>query len=625
MTDKIAPPIKGTFSEIHPDLVGFWSGRNELSPDDVGAASTVVVWWEVPGLEPFERSVNWVHRRGYAAPKGLVRPRVSITDDPVLSAEYSSDNALPPEFVGRGSKDTSIIWECRECATTWTGSPAARHKGNSPCPSCLTPQRRERDAHRARVREEKALIRERRKELRHLRFRLRKARTKLDAETRRRDNAAAAEARRIARLREEKSSLADVAPEVAAEIVGVDPTTVSAKSGVKQTWQGGECGHTWQATPHDRVGKGSGCPACAGREIVAGDNDMFTLFPEIADEWSVRNDIAVALVSPGSNIPRWWQCAKCGHEWKTQPNYRCYQGYGCPRCFSTGGTSRSEVEMADYIASLVGEGDVVRGSKSVIPGGYQVDVYVPSRAIGFEFNGLYWHSDVYLDRKYHLNKTRAAEEVGVRLVHIWEDDWKYRGDVVRSMIRALLGANDRPRVGARECEVVWFPSVREVAGFFEDTHLLGAPRVAGTVIGLVKDGEIVAAMTARRNSGAMEITRYATSCRVPGGFTRLLSRLEEVCRREGLTEIATFSDNAVSRGDLYRASGFVPVREVAPDYMYARPHGRRSHKFNFRIAKFRSNPNLKWEPGLTERELAELNGLLRIYDAGKVKWVKEAV
>lgn len=57
---------------------------------------------------------------------------------------------------------------------------------------------------------------------------------------------------------------------------------------------------------------------------------------------------------------------------------------------------------------------------------------------------------------------------------------------------------------------------------------------------------------------------------------------------------------------------------ISPDYMYLYK-GKRVHKFNFRISKFKNNPNLKFEGGMTEKELANLNGLHRIWDAGKSK------
>ena len=40
----------------------------------------------------------------------------------------------------------------------------------------------------------------------------------------------------------------------------------------------------------------------------------------------------------------------------------------------------------------------------------EIDIYLPKLKIGFEFNGLYWHSDLYKDKNYHLNKTNFFKE-----------------------------------------------------------------------------------------------------------------------------------------------------------------------------------------------------------------------
>ena len=62
-------------------------------------------------------------------------------------------------------------------------------------------------------------------------------------------------------------------------------------------------------------------------------------------------------------------------------------------------------------------------------------------------------------------------------------------------------------------------------------------------------------------------------------------------------------------------------KTLPPDYMYVIRNSR-EHKFKYRKKKFETDPKLKYVPGMTERELAELNGLLRIYDAGKIRFIK---
>lgn len=63
-------------------------------------------------------------------------------------------------------------------------------------------------------------------------------------------------------------------------------------------------------------------------KLIRGENDLATLFPEIAKEadgWDPTE------VTKGSTKKLPWRCDK-GHTWETTPNVRTFQGTGCPYC-----------------------------------------------------------------------------------------------------------------------------------------------------------------------------------------------------------------------------------------------------------------------------------------------------
>ena len=60
------------------------------------------------------------------------------------------------------------------------------------------------------------------------------------------------------------------------------PFTVSRGSHTKVWWRC-EKGHEWQAAVKSRV-ENSGCPVCANRSIIIGENDLATTHPELAAE-----------------------------------------------------------------------------------------------------------------------------------------------------------------------------------------------------------------------------------------------------------------------------------------------------------------------------------------------------
>lgn len=100
----------------------------------------------------------------------------------------------------------------------------------------------------------------------------------------------------------------------------------------KKVWWRCEKGHTWQASICTRTGSGSGCPACAGKIPVAGENDLQSQYPGLACQWHPTKNQALTpqQVLPGSHKAVWWICAR-GHTWKASVKSRV-AGSGCPVC-----------------------------------------------------------------------------------------------------------------------------------------------------------------------------------------------------------------------------------------------------------------------------------------------------
>ena len=108
-----------------------------------------------------------------------------------------------------------------------------------------------------------------------------------------------------------------------------DPTMIGPGSHKKVIWHG-KCGHEWEAPVRNRV-KGAGCPYCSHNILLPGFNDLQTLLPELAKEWSDRNlPLLPSQVAAHVNRKVWWRCSK-GHEWNMLISTRSY-GSKCPYC-----------------------------------------------------------------------------------------------------------------------------------------------------------------------------------------------------------------------------------------------------------------------------------------------------
>ena len=103
-------------------------------------------------------------------------------------------------------------------------------------------------------------------------------------------------------------------------------------------------------------------------------------------------------------------CPEHGEFWQ-QPNNHLF-GQGCPKCYRD--KSKIERELFDFIKEILTEDIVVEENNRIILEGKEIDVYIPSKKIGFEMNGLIWHSDKFnTEINYHLNKTLKCLEKGV--------------------------------------------------------------------------------------------------------------------------------------------------------------------------------------------------------------------
>lgn len=91
-----------------------------------------------------------------------------------------------------------------------------------------------------------------------------------------------------------------------------------------------------------------------------------------------------------------------------------------PDLHNNSNRSHVEKELSDFIKSIV-DVEVILASKKILDG-KEIDIYIPSMKLGFEYNGTYWHSDSVVQRDYHQKKSLLARDKGINLVHLYEFD-----------------------------------------------------------------------------------------------------------------------------------------------------------------------------------------------------------
>ena len=100
----------------------------------------------------------------------------------------------------------------------------------------------------------------------------------------------------------------------------------------KKVWWKCKNGHEWQATPNSRS-HGYGCRICSNKVVVKGFNDLATVRPDYAAEWSDRNlPLTPDKVLWKKHAKYWWKCTKCGNEFESWLTKRIQYNSTCPFC-----------------------------------------------------------------------------------------------------------------------------------------------------------------------------------------------------------------------------------------------------------------------------------------------------
>ena len=122
----------------------------------------------------------------------------------------------------------------------------------------------------------------------------------------------------------------EIAKEWSPRNLPLKPSQVTAYSNRKVWWQCNK-GHEWHTLISTRS-YGSKCPYCSGIQLLKGFNDLATLHPHLAVEWSDRNgQLTPDAVNKKSMKNVWWNCSVCGNEYKAVVKSRV-RGLKCPVC-----------------------------------------------------------------------------------------------------------------------------------------------------------------------------------------------------------------------------------------------------------------------------------------------------
>lgn len=251
----------------------------------------------------------------------------------------------------------------------------------------------------------------------------------------------------------------------------------------------------------------------------------------------------------------------------------------------------------------------------------ELDIYIPDHNLAIEFDGLYWHSEEKgTPKKFHVNKTNLCESKGIQLLHIFENEWVYQKDIVKSIILSKLNIYNKT-IYARHCQIKEIDD-STYERFISLNHLKGYS-IAKYKIGLFYNNELVQVCSfskSRFNPNEIEIIRSCSllNTQIIGGFNKIVKYFVNKYKP---IKLISYVDRRYFDGHSYKKWSLETVTN--PNYWYINKHGLVENRLKYQ--KYKLSKLLEsYDSNKTEIENMRNNGFTRIWDCGNLKFKYEA-
>jgi hypothetical protein len=275
-----------------------------------------------------------------------------------------------------------------------------------------------------------------------------------------------------------------------------------------------------------------------------------------------------------------------------------------------------EKDLLNYISSIY-NGNIINNYRKI---GFELDIFLPELSLGIEFNGIYWHSEFFKQKDYHYNKYIKCLENNINLIQIWEDDWNYKKEIIKSIIKNKIKSSEK--IWARKCEIREVTDTNLIKEFLNKNHIQGWC-VSSKKIGLFYNNELVSLMTLgnlrktlgqKSKEGDWELLRFANKLNITvvGGASKILNYF---VKNNKPSKIISYSNNDYSNGNLYRKLRFNKLGDNI-SYFWVVDNIKRN-RWNFRKDKL---VKMGYDPKKTETQIMHELKNYRIFDSGNTKW-----
>lgn len=234
-----------------------------------------------------------------------------------------------------------------------------------------------------------------------------------------------------------------------------------------------------------------------------------------------------------------------------------------------GGESYGEHELLDFFKR-----NGISAKHRYTKLGPELDIYIEKYDLGIEYTGLYWHSDIYKKKNYHYDKYKYYNDIGTRVIHIYEDEWNdmFTQDIIKAIILSACGkVKNNHMKYARKLDLVELDNspdnIEKIKNFLDSNHLQGF-RPSSIYLALMENDNIIELMTFGHpffgNKNAKnyqyELIRHCTKLHysVVGGKERLFKYFLDNYPHDNqfYNHIVTYADIDKFNGNSYLSLGF---------------------------------------------------------------------
>lgn len=294
------------------------------------------------------------------------------------------------------------------------------------------------------------------------------------------------------------------------------------------------------------------------------------------------------------------------------------ESIACPMCNPISSFSSLETQFENILKELKII-DFNKNNKSIISP-YELDFYFPSHKIAIELNGVYWHSEIYKDSNYHKLKSDLCAKKGIQLIHIWEDDFYDKQDLLISMLKYKFNLCDH-KIFARNCEIKDISS-KTYRDFLYTNHIQGEINSSiryglffkNELLAIMGFGKLRSSLGSKYLEKIYELQRFCVkqNNQIIGGASKLFEHFK---RNVEFKKIITYAKRDYSLGNLYKKLGFKLINVCNPGF-YWLIEGKRKHRYNYRKDQISNIDNKH----LTSIEIMHNKGHIRCFDSGNFKF-----